>query len=475
MRRRADDGSRATGHTRRGLLLAAGLVVLSGCSRVEPWRAYELGEELSGGATTVTDTTRAAFSFSARNLTAEERGDFTVGKNLFGDNWVTAPSSTSARDGLGPIYNALSCGSCHFHDGRGRPPEAGEGEMLSSLVRLSVPGATEHGGPSPEPTYGGQLQPRSILGVPAEGGTTVTWEEVAGAYADGESFSLRRPTIAFHDLAFGPMAADVLTSLRVAPAIFGLGLIEAIPETSIEANADPDDADGDGISGRANRVWDQAAGAVRLGRFGWKANQPSIRQQTAGAFLGDIGITTSLFGDRECGPTQTACLAALDGGAPELEDRLLDFVVFYGRTLAVPARRDVTDPTVLRGKAIFHEAGCAGCHVPSFETGASDIAALAHQRIWPYTDLLLHDMGEGLADGRPDFEATGREWRTPPLWGLGLLETVSRHEYLLHDGRARGVAEAILWHGGEGERAREAFRTMPRADRDALVRFMESL
>lgn len=445
------------------------------CSDPEPWRRYEPGEERSGGETTVMDTSRAAFSLSARNLTAEERGDFSVGNNLFGDNWVTAPSSTSARDGLGPVYNAISCGSCHFNDGRGRPPDADEGEMLSMLVRLSVPGVDAHGGPVGEPTYGGQLQPRSILGVPGEGSTTLTWEEIPGTYGDGEAYSLRRPNLAFHDLAFGPMADDVLTSMRVAPAVYGLGLLETIPESDLVANEDPVDLDGDGISGRANHVWDVAAGAIRLGRFGWKANQPSLRQQTAGAFIGDIGITTSLFGTRECGPTQAACIAAADGGSPELEDRLLDFVVFYSRTLAVPARRGASDPTVLRGKVLFHESGCAGCHVPSFVTGDSDVPALAHQHIWPYTDLLLHDMGEGLADGRPDFEATGSEWRTPPLWGLGLLPVVNRHTYLLHDGRARGFAEAILWHGGEAEVARETFQSLPRADRDAVIAFLESL
>jgi CxxC motif-containing protein (DUF1111 family) len=445
-------------------------LVLVGCAP-----ALDPTEELAGGDTTVFDTTRAAYSYSARNLTAEERGDFAVGNNLFGDNWVTAPSSTSARDGLGPVYNALSCGSCHFNDGRGRPPEPDEGEMVSALVRLSVPGEGPHGGPAPEPTYGGQLQPRSIAGVPAEGATTLGWEELPGRYEDGEPYSLRRPVLTIHDLAFGPLDPETLTSLRVAPPVFGLGLLEAVPEASILALADEGDADGDGISGRPNRVWDARRSETVLGRFGWKANQPTLEQQTAGAFLGDIGITTSLFPEAECGPTQSECAEARDGGSPELSDELLAFVVFYGRTLAVPARRDVDDPEVQRGRALFRSAGCDGCHVPTLETGDSDIEALSHQRIWPYTDLLLHDLGEGLADGRPDFLATGSEWRTPPLWGIGLLETVNRHTYLLHDGRARGLAEAILWHGGEAEPAREAFRSMSAAERAALLRFLESL
>lgn len=456
----------------RWALCVGALLMQSACA---PEPTPELDDTLAGGDTTVFDDTRAAYSFSARNLSAEVRGDFAVGNNLFGDNWVIAPSSTSARDGLGPVFNALSCGSCHFNDGRGRPPEPDEGEMLSTLVRLSVPGTDEHGGPLGEPTYGGQLQPRAILGVEPEGGTTLAWEELPGAYGDGEVYSLRRPLLAFRALRFGPMDPAVLTSLRVAPAVFGLGLLEAVPEETIIARADADDLDGDGISGRANRVWDVERAATVLGRFGWKANQPSLRQQTAGAFLGDIGITTSLFPTRECGPTQTGCADARDGGTPELDDRLLDFVVLYGRTLAVPARRNADDPVARRGRTLFTEAGCASCHVPTMLTGESDLEALAKQRIWPYTDLLLHDLGDGLADGRSDFLATGSEWRTPPLWGIGLLQTVNRHELLLHDGRARGLAEAVLWHGGEAEVAREAFRALTADDRRSLIHFLESL
>ncbi len=450
---------------------------LAACAPVpSPIEPYDPAEIDAAGTGTVYDVTRNAYNHSMRGMDRDERGDFAVGNNLFGDNWVMAPSSTSARDGLGPVYNALSCGSCHFQDGRGQPPESGE--MVSMLVRLSVPGEGAHGGPRLEPTYGEQLQPRSILGVPAEGGTELGWEEVPGSYADGTPYSLRRPVLAFRELMFGPMADDVMTSLRVAPPVYGLGLLEAIPEEAILARSDPDDRDGDGISGRANRVWDAERSETVLGRFGWKANQPNLRQQTAGAFLGDIGITSSIFPMRECGPMQSECMSAIDGGEdglPELSDAFLDFVVFYGRTLSVPGRRDADDPQVLEGRALFRTVGCASCHVPEQRTGPSDIAVLADQRIWPYTDLLLHDMGEGLADHRPDFLASGSEWRTPPLWGIGLLRAVNRHDFLLHDGRARGFAEAILWHGGEAEAAREAFVTMSASERAALVRFLESL
>ncbi len=346
------------------------------------------------------------------------------------------------------------------------------------LVRLSVPGADAHGGPLPEPSYGGQLQPRAIPGVAPEAATDLEWIEVPGAYEDGEPYALRRPVLELRDLGYGAMHPETMTSMRVAPAVYGLGLLEAIPEADLLALADPDDADRDGISGRPNRVWDEAIGAPALGRFGWKANQPSLRQQVAGAFNGDMGITTSVFSSQECTEAELACHDAPTGDAEagyECEDDVLAFVLFYSRTLAVPARRDFDDPEVLLGKALFHEAGCASCHVPEWQTGEHEVSALAHQTIRPYTDLLLHDVGEGLADGRPDYEATGSEWRTPPLWGIGLLEAVNRHQFLLHDGRGRGFAEAILWHGGEAEAARESFRAMSRQERDALVRFLESL
>jgi CxxC motif-containing protein (DUF1111 family) len=240
--------------------------------------------------------------------------------------------------------------------------------------------------------------------------------------------------------------------------------------------AGPDDTDGDGISGRVNHVWDVEHREVRVGRFGWKANQPSLRQQNAGAFRGDIGITSDLFPEEDCPPAQAECRAAPSGGAPELDAWKLEQVTFYTRMLAVPARRDVDHPEVLRGRRLFRELRCASCHVPRHETGTMpDAPELSGQTVFPYTDLLLHDMGPELADDRPDFEATGREWRTPPLWGLGLVRTVNRHTRFLHDGRARSLEEAILWHGGEAEHSRERFRDLSAPERAALLRFLESL
>lgn len=454
------------------------LALLAGCAGQET-TAPEPGTELSGGATTIFDHGANAYAFPARNYSAEHRDQFSLGDHFFNRNWVTAPASISGNDGLGPTFNATSCSACHFKDGRGTPPEQPGEAFLGLLLRLSIPGADEHGGPLPEPSYGGQFNHHAILGVPAEGDTSVTYSDVAGQFPDGESYLLRRPQYRFDNLAFGPLAADVMVSPRVAPATFGLGLLQAISEATVLAHADEADANGDGISGRPNYVWDVRAGKPALGRFGWKANQPTIEQQTAGAFLGDIGITSSMFSAENCPPAQTACAAAKSGGspgAPELSDDKLRAMTIYGMGLGVPARRDWTRPDVVHGQRLFEDVGCAACHLPKLETGTLDgFPELSGQTIRPFTDLLLHDLGAELGDGRPDFLASGSEWRTPPLWGLGLLSTVNHHTHLLHDGRARNAQEAILWHGGEAARARDAFRALPRADRQALLAFLDSL
>jgi len=432
-------------------------------------------EALLGGATSIVDTTRDAFSRPAKNLSDEHRDRFFLGNAIFNRNWVTAPASSDNIDGLGPRFNAISCSGCHFKDGRGAPPAEGE-RPVALLFRLSIPGQDAHGGPLAEPSYGGQFAPAAIAGVPADGKMVIRYTEEEGRYESGESFSLRKPAYSVAELAYGPTHAQMMISPRVAPHMIGMGLLEAIPEADILARADASDRDGDGVRGRPNYVWDAKAGARVLGRFGWKANQPNIEQQSAGAFLGDMGITSSLFPEQNCTSAQLDCKAAPKGGAPEIDDNLLSAVVSYSRTLAVPARRDVAAPAVRRGAEFFASAGCGSCHVPQQKTGVHPLfPELSHQTIRPYTDLLVHDMGEGLADHRPDFEAGGRDWRTPPLWGIGLVATVNRHTSFLHDGRARGFAEAILWHGGEGERSKESFRRMPKADRDALITFLESL
>lgn len=464
---------------RRSACAAIALVVLLlsvlGCSLFDDIDEEALLTRELGGDTTAFTSNRNAFSMSARNLNTGERRTFEVGDSFFEQNWVTAPASTDARDGLGPTFNALSCSSCHVLDGRGKPPEDVDDPERGLLIRLSIPGTTDQGAPLGDPNYGNQLQDRAINGVLPEGRVLVTYVEIDGTYADGEPYTLLMPMYQFAALAFGEMSEDVMTSPRIAPAVIGMGLLEAIAEEDILAQADPDDEDGDGISGRANMVWDIERSETVLGRFGWKANEPTIKQQSLGAFAGDIGITSSHHMEENCPPVQVECSAAPNGGAPEMPDARAERLVFYTQTLAVPAMRNIEESEVRKGAEMFLKAGCAACHTPSYTTGDHEIEALSDQVIFPYTDLLLHDMGEELADGRPDFLATGNEWRTPPLWGIGLVERVNGHTRFLHDGRARNLAEAILWHGGEAEESRDAFSDMSKEERDALIEFLKSL
>lgn len=448
-------------------------------------------EENSAGAATVRARTDAnAFSDPSGNISFDKELDFKVGNGFFRKIWVSSPSSTLASDGLGPIYNARSCQRCHIKDGRGHPPEDHDDNAVSMFLRVSIPGDARHAmaeiedyiATAPEPTYGTQLQDSSVANVPAEYRLQIDYTETEVALSGGETAHLRVPTYTAADLGYGPLHPEAMLSPRVAPQMIGLGLLEAIPAADILALADPDDADGNGISGRANIVWSKEFETPMLGRFGLKAGNPTVMQQSAGAFAGDIGISNPLFPtpQGECTDLQADCLAAPHGDGDdrvfEIDQAALDLTVFYSRNLGVPARRDVADADVLRGKQVFYETGCTGCHQPSFVTHRlKDRPEQSFQLIWPYTDMLLHDMGPGLADNRPEARATGTEWRTPPLWGIGLTEQVSGHTYFLHDGRARTLLEAVLWHGGEAQAQRDAVVALPPADRAALIRFLESL
>ena len=455
------------------LLLAAVVLAIAACTDEDDVDLSLVYDPMLGGETTAFSVGTNAFELSARNLPNDIRRIFEVGDSFFNQNWVTAPASTEARDGLGPTHNALSCSSCHSHDGRGKPPDHSDDPERGLLLRLSVPGVT---GPTDEPRYGGQLQDRAIIGVPVEGRIVIEYKELPGVYPDSSPYSLRKPVYRIENLAFGPLYPDVMVSPRVAPATIGLGLLEAIPETSILALSDPEDADEDGISGRPNYVMDVQTGSLALGRFGWKANQPSVNQQAAGAFLGDIGITSSLFPNENCPAGQEACRQALNGGEPEIPDERLEKVKIYVQTVAVPAMRDADDEQVKQGARLFVQTQCAACHTPRHVTGNTHpLEPLRNQVIFPYTDLLLHDMGDSLADHRPDGQASGTEWRTPPLWGIGLVETVNGHTMFLHDGRARSMEEAILWHEGEAEESRGKFMNLTKDERNALIRFLESI
>ncbi|MCW5667906.1 MAG: thiol oxidoreductase [Piscinibacter sp.] len=456
------------------LLLAAGLAAPA-------WGDEALPERTAGEAT-VFATGRNAFSFPLATLDDAERARFAVGNSFFRRNWVEAPASTRARDGLGPHFIARSCGGCHVQDGRGAPPARGE-PPVALLLRLSAPGVGRQGGVQPEPTYGDQLNNNAVQGVRPEGRVRITQRTIRGRFADGTPYRLQQPIYRIDRLAYGPLARGTLVSPRIAPQLAGVGLLEAIPEAEILANAAAQAAAPGPVKGRPNHVWDDFSQSQRIGRFGWKANVATLAHQTAGAFHGDIGITSEQHPQEACTPAQADCLAAPRGGhdgAPEIDARTLSDVVFYQATLAPAARRGAADPQLRQGQAQFERAGCGTCHRPSYLTGSSPLPAMASPRlagltIWPYTDLLLHDMGEALADGRPDGEANGRQWKTPALWGIGLIPEVNGHRRLLHDGRADGVLEAILWHGGEAEASRNIVLQMRRAEREALVRFVESL
>ena len=456
-------------------LLAALGSEASGVQLRDMLLSIPLGSQLGGDGTRPIDSD-AAFSFQTPNSPREHQRPFSFGNRLFNTNWVEAPGSVKSFDGLGPLFNRVSCDGCHTKDGRGRPPENNHGPMDSMLLRISIPGLSEHGSAKPDPDYGDQLSERAILHVAPEGLAQIFYVEKPGTYADGEKFSLRVPHYAITDLGYGAPGNDLMISPRVAPAMIGLGLLQAVPDATLRALADPEDGNADGISGRPNEVWDLVQKKTVLGRFGWKANQPNLRQQNAGAAVGDIGIATSLAATQNCTPVQTDCKNSIVGGDPEMSDEFLDKLTLYTMTLAVPAQRNAGDATVKQGEREFRTFGCAACHMPTLQSGTvAGFPELSNQTFHPFTDLLLHDMGEPLSDHRPDFKASGEEWRTPPLWGLGLIATVNKHDLLLHDGRARGPAEAILWHGGEAEKSREAFRTSAKSERDALIAFLNSL
>lgn len=449
---------------------------------------FDPQEVKQGGETGINIKSSESYSKPSSNISASRKGDFFIGNAFFKQPWVVAPASTDARDGLGALFNVAACQSCHIKDGRGHAPKDADDDADSLLIRLAMPTndaeqlqalAASKIEKIAHPIYGGQLQDRGIQGVPAEGKVTTKWTDVVVSYADGHKATLRRPTFSIEKLNYGALDASVIISPRVALPMIGLGLLEHIPAVAIEAQADVNDANNDGISGKANQVIDSKTGQVTLGRFGWKAGQPTVRQQVAAAFVGDLGITSALFGQENHTVNQPDCIAAPNGNNAqgyELDDLALERVDLYSSTLAVPGRRDWDQPHILEGKKLFFDLACQDCHNQRFTTGTHPrYPILSNQTIYPYTDLLLHDMGVGLADNSPEFEANGQEWRTAPLWGIGLIPTVNGHSELLHDGRARSVEEAILWHGGEAEASKNAFKNLSAEERQKVIDFVNSL
>ncbi len=442
-------------------LVVVGLITPSG-------RATETADDLNlGGTATVFQSNSQGFSLPFPTLSGIERLQFQAGDALFTEAWVSSPSSTVGRDGLGPLMITKACANCHLKDGRGAPPKDENDEPVGLLLRLSSEEAH---------AYGDQIQNRAVLGAEPEASIKFTWTEKPEGFPDGSSVNLRSPTIRLDKLAYGPLPSDLQMSARLAPPQHGLGLIDSVDAATILEWVDEKDENGDGISGRANYVFSHSTNKIELGRFGWKASQPSLRDQDASAFNGDMGLTSTLFPLQNCSDRQTVCKDLPNGGDPEVTDKQLNLMFHYSRFIAVPARRDVDDAEVKKGRTLFFEANCQSCHRPSMVTSANaDHKLLQNQKVWPYSDFLLHDMGEGLADHRADGLASGTEWRTPPLWGIGLTGVVNPNEFYLHDGRARSVEEAILWHGGEGEKSRDAYKGLSAENRKALLRFLKSL
>lgn len=455
------------------------LLLSTSCSKDGPYiplNNYEQGEELSAGKLTTTLLGSNAFDQGVPGLPTNTDLLFFVGNSLFRQNWVSSPASTTARDGLGPTFNARACSSCHNKDGRGLPLEPGQQFSGGFLMRISEAGTHNFGGPKPVSSYGGQIQDRANLGVPYEAKVSIAYKNMQHQFDDGETYQLRKPIYTITNEQFGSLQG-VLTSPRVGQQVIGLGLVDALSKEDILLNEDEFDADKDGISGKANYVWNHTTSQNELGKFGWKANQPTLRQQVADAFSGDMGLTTSIFPDANCPAPQKDCFGASNGGFPEVPDNSLDNVMIYTSSLSVPIRRNYEEENVLDGKQLFRGLKCTSCHSEAFTTSNNYPfnPILENVKIRPFSDFLLHDMGSDLADNRPDFLATGNEWRTQPLWGIGMIQEVNGHTFLLHDGRARNIEEAILWHGGEAEKSKENYKKLTKQERQNVLAFLNSL
>ena len=436
-------------------------------------------EQMQGGAgSSKKSPDQNAYSHHTQTLDFEGLQRFKIGNGLFNKFWVSSPSSTLASDGLGPFFNARACQSCHIKDGRGQRPVADE-KTASLVIQLkrNVSGDWQR-----DPIYGSQLHTSAVPGVTAEALVYIGTTPYALQASDQTNFTLNQPSYHLESLHYGKLHDDTVISPRIAPAMTGLGLLQSIKAEDILAYADPEDANNDGISGKPN--WQTFTnGEKRLGRFGHKAAKSSLEEQTAGAFLTDMGLSTPLhpFAQGDCTTAQTVCENLATGvqahlGTTEVSEQIADLVTFYSSHLAVPARRDFSDAAVLTGKSLFYTTGCASCHIPKHITAKdAEDTTLQFQLIWPYTDLLLHDMGDQLADGAGEGDANGREWRTAPLWGIGLAQSVNPRTSFLHDGRANTLLEAVLWHGGEAQPAKDKVLAMKKFERDALIKFLESL
>ena len=456
-------------------------VFLAGCSK-QPVPAFSETESQPGGSLTAKRLSDRSYVYPGKGINAEQELDFWTGFSLFRDPWVIAPSSTKDRDGLGPLFNTRSCVSCHDAGGRAKGPEAGEFLPKALVLRL---GSIESDRRAIDPVYGDQIQHRVIdyhrsrlpEKVKPEAWLKLEFEPIKGQFADGTQYELRKPIYELTKKGYGDLAPYIGLSPRHAPNVFGMGMLDAISDEDLLAQEDVDDANKDGISAKYNRVTNVVTGETEVGRFGFKAKHPNLSQQIAGAFQGDIGITSNKFPNEVCTESQLSCMQASKIGghkSVEIPDKLLKLVDDFNMFLAVPPARRLEQK--LAGRSLFYQLQCQQCHTPSYVTDVNyEISELAGQTIWPYTDLALHDMGEGLADGVYEFSANGQEWRTPPLWGIGLQKHYTGQARYLHDGRARSLEEAILWHGGEALASQQAYKQLSKEQRTQLLTFLAAI
>nr|WP_227677998.1 di-heme oxidoredictase family protein [Psychrobacter frigidicola] len=500
---KADSRSQAVSAERTQMIEA-----LAGVS-MQQLVTFDPQEIKQGGDTGITITSSESYSKPSSNLPASRKGSFFIGNAFFKQPWVVASASTDSRDGLGALFNVAACQSCHVKDGRGHAPMTSDSDADSLLIRLAMPATTDEQRQHLQdsliekvahPIYGGQLQDRGIQGVPAEARIAVQWADKVVTFADGHIETLRAPTFNLTKPGYGPFDDELMVSPRIALSMIGLGLLEQIPDADIKKQAVSNnknaDKNGGLVRGKFNLAMDPQTGKVGLGRFGWKAGQTKLVTQNQSAFNEDMGLTSNIRPHESCTPAQTACLKATTGadeqgnGKPpvEVSDEVAKFVEFYTRNLSVPHRRDADSVEVLAGKKRFYDMGCQSCHTPRYQLPTTDDDHLEQhgQVIYPYTDLLLHDMGDDLADrtiagklpskaAQVEFLANSYEWRTPALWGIGLAQTVDPQATFLHDGRARTLMEAVLWHGGEAGRQKQQVLQLDKQGRAELNAFLKSL
>ncbi|WP_394262028.1 di-heme oxidoredictase family protein [Moraxella boevrei] len=418
--------------------------------------------EPSGGNATVSYNESRPFLTLIPNLDINQISGVSQGRELFVTNWTEAGTGRALFDGVGPLFNAISCTSCHANNGRVTPYNADGTTTDGVLFRLGDKQGNQHA------IWGGQLQPNVIInniGLLAEGSVKVVEK------TDNENR-------AFWQFNFTPFDSnqnlgDINLGARIAPQLLGMGLLDLVTNEAILANADPNDNNNDGISGRVH--WVNEDGQNRIGKFGWKAINTTLRTQNATAMSQDMGLTTPVHLDSSCTPNQPLCHTLPVGGSPEISDESLTAVVDFMTALSVPARRINNQTNFDKGADLFEQVGCNQCHTPTLKTGTSyKFSELSNQTIYAYTDLLLHDMGTGLDDGVKEINAESYEWRTPPLWGIGIVAKQPNARFL-HDGRAKTIEEAILWHGGEAENTRQKFKNLSNTDKQNLLEFVNGI